>query len=135
MASYELAFRMQAEVPETLTVEGETEATRKLYGLDQEKTKDFGTRCLLARRLVERGVRFVQVWSGGWDSHDNILKGHRTAAERVDLPIAGLIQDLKQRGLLDETLLVWGGEFGRTPDTKATITRRTRLAGTIIPAL
>ncbi len=119
MASYELAFRMQAEVPETLSVEGETEATRKLYGLDQEKTKDFGTRCLLARRLVERGVRFVQVWSGGWDSHDNILKGHRSAAERVDLPLAGLIQDLKQRGLLDETLLVWGGEFGRTPDTNA----------------
>ncbi len=117
MASYELAFRMQSEVPGTLSIEGEPESIRKLYGLDQEKTKAFGTRALLARRLVERGVRFVQLWSGGWDSHDDILKGHRTAAEKVDVPIAGLIQDLKQRGLLDETLVVWGGEFGRTPDT------------------
>ena len=124
MASYELAFRMQAEVPDTLSIEGEPEAIRKLYGLDQEKTKAFGTRCLLARRLVERGVRFVQVWSGGWDSHDDILKGHRSAAEKVDLPMAGLIQDLKQRGLLDQTLLVWGGEFGRTPDTNATNHKR-----------
>ena len=72
---------------------------------------------MIARRLVERGVRFVQVWSGGWDSHDNILVGHRNAAARVDRPIAGLLQDLKQRGLLDETLVVWGGEFGRTADT------------------
>ena len=117
MASYELAFRMQTEVPGTLSIEGEPESIRKLYGVDQEKTKAFGTRCLLARRLVERGVRFVQLWSGGWDSHDDILKGHRNAAEKVDVPIAGLIQDLKQRGLLDETLVVWGGEFGRTPDT------------------
>ena len=119
IASYELAFRMQAEVPESLSIEGEPEHIRKLYGLDQERTKDFGSRCLLARRLVERGVRFVQVWAGGWDSHDDILKGHRTAAEKVDVPIAALIQDLKQRGLLDETLVVWGGEFGRTPDTNA----------------
>ncbi len=117
MASYELAFRMQTEVPGTLSIEGEPESIRKLYGVDQEKTKAFGTRCLLARRLVERGVRFVQLWSGGWDSHDDILNGHRKAADRVDVPIAGLIKDLKQRGLLDETLVVWGGEFGRTPDT------------------
>ena len=117
MASYELAFRMQTEVPGTLSIEGESESIRKLYGVDQEKTKAFGTRCLLARRLVERGVRFVQLWSGGWDSHDEILKGHRNAAEKVDVPIAGLIQDLKQRGLLEDTLGVWGGEFGRTPDT------------------
>ncbi len=118
IASYELAFRMQAEVPETLSIEGEPESIRKLYGLDREKSKDFGSRCLLARRMVERGVRFVQLWSGDWDAHDNILS-HRTSADKVDLPIAGLIQDLKQRGLLDETLVVWGGEFGRTPDTNA----------------
>ncbi len=117
MASYELAFRMQTEVPGTLSIEGEPESIRKLYGLDQEQTKAFGTRCLLARRLVERGVRFVQLWSGGWDSHDDILNGHRRAAGKVDVPIAGLIKDLKQRGLLDETIVVWGGEFGRTPDT------------------
>ena len=117
LSSYELAFRMQTEVPGTLSIDGEPESIRKLYGLDQEKTKAFGTRCLLARRLIERGVRFVQLWSGGWDSHDDIANGHRRAAEKVDLPIAGLMQDLKQSGLLDETLVVWGGEFGRTHDT------------------
>jgi Protein of unknown function (DUF1501) len=119
IANYELAFRMQVEVPETLDIDAEPEAIRKLYGLDQDATKGFGTSCLRARRLVERGVRFVQVWAGGWDSHEDILHGHRNAASRVDRPLAGLIQDLKQRGLLDETLVVWGGEFGRTPDTNA----------------
>ncbi|HJN09746.1 MAG TPA: DUF1549 domain-containing protein [Pirellulaceae bacterium] len=84
---------------------------------DQDQTKAFGRRCLLARRLVERGVRFVQLWSGGWDSHGDIASGHRNAARKVDLPIAGLLRDLKQRGLLEETLVVWGGEFGRTADT------------------
>ncbi len=117
IANYELAFRMQMEVPEAVDLSRESERTRVQYGLDDDKCKDFGERCLLARRLVERGVRFVQVWSGGWDSHDDIKNGHRRAAERVDKPLAGLLQDLKDRGLLDETLVVWGGEFGRTPDT------------------
>jgi hypothetical protein len=118
-AAYELAFRMQAAVPDAVSLAGESEATRRLYGLEEEPTRAFGQRCLLARRLVERGVRFVQVWSGGWDSHDDVAGGHRAAARRVDRPIAGLLQDLKQRGLLDETLVIWGGEFGRTPDTRA----------------
>ena len=117
IANYELAFRMQMEVPDVVDLSQEDERTRTLYGVDQEKTKEFGSRCLLARRMIERGVRFVQVWSGGWDSHDDILNGHRRAAERVDVPLAGLLQDLEDRGLLEETLVVWGGEFGRTPDT------------------
>jgi hypothetical protein len=117
IAAYELAFRMQRDIPEAIDVERETPSTHKLYGLDEDTSKQFGTRCLLARRLVERGVRFVQVWAHGWDSHDNILEGHRHAAKRVDRPIAGLLADLKQRGLLEETLVVWGGEFGRTADT------------------
>ncbi len=116
--AYELAFRMQAEVPEAVALGSESEETRRLYGLDKDATRSFGERCLLARRLVERGVRFVQVWAGGWDSHDNISVGHREAARKVDRPIAGLLEDLKRRGLLDGTLVVWGGEFGRTPDTQ-----------------
>ncbi len=117
IAAYELAFRMQREIPGAIDVHRETAATHKLYGIDNETTKTFGTRCLLARRLVERGVRFIQIWSGGWDSHGDILNGHRNAAKRVDRPIAGLLADLKQRGLLRDTLVVWGGEFGRTADT------------------
>jgi hypothetical protein len=117
LAAYELAFRMQSEIPETVDLASESQLTQSLYGLDQDETKSFGERCLLARRLVERGVRFVQVWAGGWDSHDNVHEGHRKAAKAVDKPIAGLLTDLKQRGLLEETLVVWGGEFGRTPDT------------------
>ncbi|MDA7632859.1 DUF1501 domain-containing protein [bacterium] len=117
IANYELAFRMQMEVPDAVDVSRESERTKQLYGMDQDKTKTFGKRCLLARRLVERGVRFVQVWSGGWDSHDDIKNGHQKAAEQVDVPLAGLLQDLKDRGLLEDTLVVWGGEFGRTPDT------------------
>jgi len=117
IATYELAFRMQREIPVATDIERETPSTHKLFGLDNDTTREFGTRCLMARRLVERGVRFVQVWSGGWDSHDNVLEGHRAAAERVDRPIAGLLRDLDQRGLLDETLVIWGGEFGRTADT------------------
>ena len=119
IAAYELAFRMQSSVPEAAAVGDEPERVRRLYGIDQDPTRAFGQRCLLARRLVERGVRFVQVWSGGWDSHENVLGGHRSAARRVDRPIAGLLLDLKQRGLLDETLVVWGGEFGRTPDSRS----------------
>ena len=117
IAAYELAFRMQTEIPEATNIDDETAATQKMYGLDNRTTKDFGTRCLMARRLVERGVRFLQVWSGGWDSHANVLGGQRNAAAQVDRPIAGLLQDLHQRGLLDDTLVVWGGEFGRTADT------------------
>jgi hypothetical protein len=117
IASYELAFRMQSEIPEAVDVAGEDAATQALYGLDQKETKAFGERCLLARRLVERGVRFVQVWAGGWDSHDDVQGGHARAAKAVDKPLAGLLTDLKRRGLLDETLVVWGGEFGRTADT------------------
>ena len=119
--AYELAFRMQTEVPEALRLSKESEATRKMYGLDEETTRSFGTRCLMARQLVERGVRFVQLYtpSQSWDSHTDLLKGHAKNACEVDLPIAGLIRDLKQRNLLDSTLIVWMGEFGRTPDHPA----------------
>jgi hypothetical protein len=112
IAAYELAFRMQTEVPGVVDLEAETPATRALYGLDADTTRSFGTRCLLARRLIEKGVRFVQVWAGGWDSHSDIEGGHRSAAAKVDKPIAGLLRDLRQRGLLDETLVVWAESSG-----------------------
>ncbi|MBT5017884.1 MAG: DUF1501 domain-containing protein [Planctomicrobium sp.] len=116
--SYELAFRMQANAPEAIDLESETEATQQLYGLDDAKTEAYGRNCLLARRLVERGVRFVQLYSGAgskWDAHSDIENNHTRMCGQTDKPVAGLIKDLKQRGLLDETLVVWGGEFGRTP--------------------
>lgn len=118
--AYELAARMQTAVPETLQIEKENAATQKLYGLDTGVTKPFGTLCLTARRLVERGVRFVQVFHGGggggaWDAHSGIKKNHGSLAAEVDLPIAGLLKDLKQRGLLKDTMVVWGTEFGRSP--------------------
>ena len=116
MESYELAFRMQMEVPGILDLDKETEKTREAYGLDDKRTADFGRRCLLARRLLEKGVRFVQVYTAGWDSHDYISRAHSERIRSVDKPMAALIKDLKERGLLDETLVVWGGEFGRTPD-------------------
>ncbi|MEE3370391.1 MAG: DUF1501 domain-containing protein [Planctomycetota bacterium] len=116
MRNYELAFRMQSAVPEAMDLGRETAAVRDLYGLDHKVTQPMGERCLMARRLVERGVRFVQVYSHGWDSHDRIAQHHRRRAQETDRPIAGLIKDLKQRGLLDDTLIVWCGEFGRTPD-------------------
>ena len=118
IASYELAFRMQAEAPEAVDLSQETAATRALYGLDQKETASFGRMCLLARRLVERGVRFVQLYSGSgskWDAHSGIEKNHSENCKSVDLPTAGLLKDLKQRGLLNDTLVIWGGEFGRTP--------------------
>tara|TARA_R110000850_G_scaffold191297_6_gene318110 strand:- start:1775 stop:3205 length:1431 start_codon:yes stop_codon:yes gene_type:complete len=118
IASYELAFRMQAEAPEAVDLAQETQSTRKLYGMDQEETSSFGRLCLMSRRLVERGVRFVQLYHGAgskWDAHSGIEKNHTKLCKTMDLPVAGLIKDLKQRGLLDETLVVWGGEFGRTP--------------------
>ncbi len=113
--SYELAFRMQTAAPEVFDLQGETAATRQLYGLDEKETAEFGGNCLLARRLVERGVRFVQLIQGGWDAHSDLKGNHRTQARLVDKPIAALLADLKGRGLLESTLVVWGGEFGRTP--------------------
>jgi hypothetical protein len=118
IASYELAFRMQAHAPEAVDLDEETLATQRLYGLDEKPTAAFGRNCLLARRLVERGVRFVQLYSGSgsaWDAHEHIEKNHSTHCRETDKPIAGLLTDLKRRGLLDETLVIWGGEFGRTP--------------------
>ena len=116
MANYELAFRMQTEVPGVIDLGGEPESVRKMYGLDNKETEPFGRRCLLARRLVEKGVRFVQIFSGGWDSHDYLERSHKARIYSIDLPVTALIKDLKQRGLLDETLVVWLGEFGRSPD-------------------
>lgn len=116
--SYELAFRMQAEAPEAVDLSGETKATKELFGMDDKATETFGRNCLLARRLVERGVRFIQLYSGTgskWDSHSGIEKLHPALCKAIDKPVAGLLQDLKQRGLLEQTLVVWGGEFGRTP--------------------
>jgi hypothetical protein len=112
---------MQSHAPEAVDLTREPVGVRKLYGLDDEKTRQFGTRCLLARRLVERGVRFVQVYSGGghsdqnWDAHGDVNKNHSLHCGATDLPIAGLLADLKARGLLQDTLVWWGGEFGRTP--------------------
>ncbi len=119
--SYELAYQMQAEAPGVVDLRKETAATKELYGLDQKETAVFGRNCLLARRLVEHGVRFVQLYSGagsGWDSHTELETNHTRLCRSVDKPIAGLLADLKARGLLDETLVIWGGEFGRTPMTE-----------------
>ena len=121
IASYELAYKMQQHAPEAVDFSDETEATQKLYGLDQPRTEDFARKCILARRLVERGVRFIQVYSGGnhndanWDAHGDLEKNHNYHAGNTDKPITGLLMDLKQRGMLDSTLVVWGGEFGRQP--------------------
>jgi uncharacterized protein (DUF1501 family) len=116
--AYELAYRMQSAAPEAVDLSRETQETKRLYGLDNHVTAEFGVRCLLARRLVERGVRFVQLYSGdvnGWDAHDDVEKNHGTMAARTDKPVAALLQDLKRRGLFDSTLVIWGGEFGRMP--------------------
>jgi hypothetical protein len=122
IASYELAYRMQACAPEAVDIDKESEATKKLYGLDDPVTAGYGRQCLLARRLIERGVRFVQVISGAyvsiedtWDAHANIVTNHRQHAKEVDKPITGLMTDLKQRGLLDDTAVMWHSEFGRMP--------------------
>jgi hypothetical protein len=120
IANYELAFRMQTAVPDLADLSKESDKTQKLYGLDDPKTATFGRQCLLARRLVERGVRFVELLCQNlghdrWDQHQNLKKGHEDNARAVDRPIAGLLTDLKARGLLDQTLVIWGGEFGRTP--------------------
>jgi hypothetical protein len=119
--SFELAYRMQFAAPEAIDLEREPEHTRKLYGLDNAKCAHFARQCLIARRMVERGVRFVQIYSGGmenqlsWDGHNDIRGNHSGFAAETDQPIAGLLADLEQRGLLDETLVIWGGEFGRLP--------------------
>ncbi|MEM7013684.1 MAG: DUF1501 domain-containing protein [Verrucomicrobiota bacterium] len=116
--SYELAFKMQAEAPEAVDFESEPESIKNLYGLDNKDTEIYGRQCLMARRLVERGVRFIQLYHGAgskWDSHSKMETNHTRLCNNVDQPIVGLITDLKQRGLLDETLVIWGGEFGRTP--------------------
>src|SRR5438270_10688896 len=121
ISSYELAFRMQSHAPEAVDLSKESESTKVMYGLDQKHTSDFGTRCLLARRMVERGVRFVQLYSGGgpvsmqWDAHKDLVANHEKMSGFTDLPVAGLLADLKQRGLLDSTLVIWGSEFGRLP--------------------
>jgi membrane-anchored protein YejM (alkaline phosphatase superfamily) len=125
IANYELAFRMQTAVPELVDIKGETEATRKLYGLDDETTRIYGQQCLVARRMVERGVRFIELLCpkvGGdrWDQHGNLKEGHENNARAIDRPIAGVLKDLKSRGLLDSTLVVWTGEFGRTPMAQGT---------------
>ena len=121
--SYELAFRMQQAAPEAVDLSQETQSTRQLYGLDEEPTSNFARQCILARRFLERGVRFVQVSHSHslpynneqWDQHTHLVRGHATNVKQIDKPIAGLITDLRQRGLLDDTLVIWGGEFGRTP--------------------
>lgn len=125
--SYELAARMQLSVPEVADLNRESQATQRLYGIDRSESADFGRGCLLARRLLERGVRFVQLFGGGsfgnprinWDGHENIRQNHGQEAARVDLPIAGLLKDLRQRGMLDDTLVLFTSEFGRTPFTQS----------------
>lgn len=116
MESYELAYRMQMEVPGVIDLSKETRQTLDMYGLEDPETKTFGRQCLMARRLVENGVRFVQIFSGGWDSHDYLQRGHSSRIRSVDKGMAALIKDLKRSGMLQDTLVVWTGEFGRTPD-------------------
>lgn len=113
--SYELAFRLQSELPKLMQIEGESAATHKLYGLDNKATEVFGRQCLVARRLLESGVRFVEVCYGNWDQHNSLFELHGKHARAIDQPIAGLLHDLHDRGLLADTVVVWGGEFGRTP--------------------
>ncbi len=121
ISNYELAYRMQSAVPDLLDLSGESEVTKKLYGLDDPETEEFGRQCLLARRMVERGVRFLELLTpqrqgqDRWDQHTRLNEGHRVNSKATDKPIAGLLKDLKARGMLDKTLVVWGGEFGRTP--------------------
>lgn len=115
LANYELAFRMQTAAPDLIRIDDETAATRELYGVDREPTSKFGRMCLLARRMAERGVRYIQLFNNDWDGHGECAANHKANAERTDQPIAALLADLKQRGLFESTLVVWAGEFGRTP--------------------
>ena len=131
IASYELAARLQLSAPEVLDIAGETHEVRELYGVDQAPTQDFGRRCLIARRLLERGVRFVQIWSGAdnghprrnWDSHEDLPRDHRNMAAEMDRPAAALLIDLKRRGMLDDTVVLWTTEFGRMPCSQGGIGR------------
>jgi len=122
--AYDLAFKMQTEAPAVFDISQEPESIKELYGIGKEPTDDYGRRCLLARRMVEKGVRFICVVSGGgpgnmqWDAHDDIEENHLRMSAQTDRPVAGLIKDLKQRGLLDQTLVLWGGEFGRSPESQ-----------------
>lgn len=116
MANYELAYRMQTEVPGVIDIESEPESIKEMYGLEDKETGQFARRCILARRMIEKGVRFVQIFSGGWDSHDYLERSHKARIYSIDKPVTALIKDLRQRGLLDDTLIVWLGEFGRSPD-------------------
>src|SRR5262249_39006402 len=116
MEAYELAFRMQSEVPGLIDLSKEPVKTKELYGIGQKETDSFGRRCLLARKLVEKGVRFVQLFEGGWDSHDYLARAHAARMRAVDRPVAALLTDLKRLGLLESTLVIWAGEFGRSPD-------------------
>ena len=124
ISSYDLAFKMQTEAPEVFDISGETQETRDLYGVGREPTDDYGRRCLLARRLVDKGVRFVTVVSGGgpgtlqWDAHSDIEENHLRMAAQTDQPVAALLTDLRRRGMLDSTLILWGGEFGRSPEAQ-----------------
>jgi len=122
--SFELAFRMQSTMPEVQDISQETSATHAMYGIDDQVTEDFGRQCLMARRFLERGVRFVQITHSDsevqWDQHSNLYQGHTKNASEVDKPISGLLEDLKTRGLLEDTLVIWGGEFGRTPTSQGT---------------
>src|SRR5439155_25088763 len=123
--SFELAFRMQAEATGLVDFSEEPESTRALYGIDKEVSRSFGSKCLMARRLVERGVRFIQVYSDGeWDAHSNLTANHTGHCAATDQPIHGLLTDLRQRGLLDDTLVIWGGEFGRMPVSQRSEERR-----------
>ncbi|MFK7820739.1 MAG: DUF1501 domain-containing protein [Planctomycetaceae bacterium] len=116
MQSFELAYRMQTEATEVVDLSRETKATHRLYGIDNSRSRSYGTKCLMARRLIESGVRFVQVYSdGAWDAHNNIEQNHTHHCQATDVPVAGLLSDLEERGLLDDTLVSWGGEFGRMP--------------------
>ena len=129
--NYEMAANMQLEATQTLDISQETEQTLSMYGIDEKETDSFGRRCLLARRLVEKGVRFVQLYTRGqiWDNHRNIKGSLTTACQQTDLPIAGLLQDLRQRGLLDSTLVLWGGEFGRLPTAQIASDTKIQVAG------
>jgi hypothetical protein len=126
LRAYELAARMQVSVPQVVNFDDESEATKKLYGLDRPESQGFGKNCLIARRLLEKGVRFVQLYNGGafvsprinWDAHEDLVENHTKQAGVMDRPVAGLLKDLKQRGMLEDTLLMWITEFGRTPFTQ-----------------
>jgi hypothetical protein len=137
IASYEMAARLQLSAPEVLSIEGESSATRKLYGVDEPLTSDLGRRCLVARRMAERGVRFVQIWSGAdngfprrnWDSHENLKADHGMLAHELDGPLAALLVDLKSRGMLDDTIVCWTTEFGRMPCSQGSLGRDHNPAG------